>query len=113
MEYLLLNVVIHKVTATGEIKKIPSLLFSNTLDIEQAKKLAAFHIYHLHTNNQQVLPTINSVMFNQDDFVEADPDTKISFDLIKRITPREVHGIGKLGLFGYNKKLSAVQTALI
>lgn len=112
MSYLLVNVVINEVTDSGELVSIPSLLFTNTLDVEKAKKLSAFHIYHLHKNNQHVLPNIDSVQVDGDK-VAVDDKTMIVFATISAIDEEQKQRIGKLGLFGYNKTLKKISKPLL
>lgn len=112
MSYLLVNVVINEVTDSGELVSIPSLLFTNTLDVEKAKKLSAFHIYHLHKNNQYVMPTIDSVHVDGNT-VTVDDKTMIFFSAIRVIDEEQKQRIGKLGLFGYNKTLKKICKPLL
>lgn len=105
MNYLLIPVIINQVSASGEVNEIPSLLFTDTLDEVKAKKLSAYHIFHLHENSPETLPSPSSVRLGRSNKVKVNQNTTITFGKVTAIGVKEKQIIGRLGLFGYNKKL--------
>lgn len=108
----MVNVIIQEITDSGNVVSIPSLVFTSTLDIEKAQKLCAFHIYHLHRNDQQHLPNVDSVAVEKNTVI-VNEHTVITFGNIAMIDVEQKQRIGKLGLFGYNKTLKRVSRPLL
>jgi hypothetical protein len=114
MLYLLIPVFVEQFSPlSGETLQVTSLVYTNTLNIVEAKKLSAFHIYHLHENKPENLPSVHSVVLNKGNSVYVDEYTTIKFGAIKTITVNQQRIIGSLGLFGYNKKLKPKNKSLL
>lgn len=101
MPYLIIKVEIHDL-ALG--LSIPSLVFTEQGDHEYARKLAAYHIFHLHRDDQKTFSSTN-VQFSADNEIIVDEKTKITSDIVGMTDVVGIHKLGGLGLFGYNKKL--------
>jgi len=101
--YLIIQVEIHDKSSN---QKISSLVFTEVSESNYAKKLAIYHIYHLHTNDQTNLPFISSVQLDpKHDHVQANETTFLKAKIIGEADVAEVHRLGRMGLFGYNKSL--------
>lgn len=113
MSYLLVPVTINQISATGEMKKISSLVFTEMNEVKYAKKLCAFHIFHLHENNPELLPSVASVKFTRFGEVKVNHNTTITFGTVRVISVQQKQVLGRLKLFGYNKKLVAVNKPIL
>lgn len=103
MPYLIIKVEIHDMNLGFSI---PSLVFTEQGEHEYARKLAAYHVYHLHRNDQQTLPSVESVKFSDENEIIIDDQTKVTSDIFAITDVSGVHRLGLLGLFGYNKRLN-------
>lgn len=66
MNRLLLKIIIQERLIDQTIKNTQSLVFTETLDIEHARKISVFHILQTHSRNP-LISSIDEVKFDIDD----------------------------------------------
>lgn len=82
-----------------------SLVFTEVGESLKAQKLAAFHIFHLHRNDQETLPSVEDVELDTNNEIIVDDHTTMKIGILFETNQNGIHKLGGLGLFGYNKKL--------
>lgn len=82
-----------------------SLVFTEAGEPLKAQKLAAFHIFHLHRNDQETLSSVEDVRLGNNNEIIVDDHTTMRIEILSKTNQQGIHKLGGLGLFGYNKKL--------
>lgn len=82
-----------------------SLVFTKQKGDKKALQLAIYHVFNLHENSPSTFPSPNSIRLNNNNQVVLDGWLEIKAKIIKKTNVDEIHKLGKLGLFGYSKKL--------
>lgn len=89
---------------------IYSLVFTKVQDHHQARQIAAYHIYHLHANDQHTLKNPESVRFNKNTrkaYIKK--GVMMTAEIVAQADVKTVHKLGQLRLFGYAKKLRKIE----
>lgn len=103
MNKLLIKIVIQERLVDGSIKTTQSLVFTETLDFDYARKLAIYHIVQAHSKDPMIT-SIESIKFDVDD--ENQCTLSESFIVrvasIIEVSAEQIQFLGSIDILGYD-----------
>ncbi len=103
MNRLLLKIVIQERLIDQTIKTTQSLVFTETLNTDYARKISVFHVLQVHSKDL-LITSIDGVIFdtNDQDQVTINSDFIVRVDSIIEVNEEQIKFLGNIDILGYD-----------
>ena len=103
MNRLLLKIIIQERLIDGSIKSTQSLVFTETLDTEYARRLSVFHVLQVYSKDP-LITSIDEVKFdiNDHDQVTINSDFVVRVASIIKVNEEQIQFLKNIDILGYD-----------
>lgn len=103
MNRLLFKIIIQKRLIDRSIKSIQSLVFTETLDVEYARKISVFHVMQAHSRDP-LITSIDEVKFDtiDQDQVTINDDFVVRVASMIEVSEEQIQFLGNIDILGYD-----------
>ena len=103
MNRLLLKIIVQERLIDGSIKSTQSLVFTETLDAEYARKISVFHVLQAHSKDP-LITSLDEVKFdtNDHDQVTINSDFIVRVASMIEVSEEQIQFLGNIDILGYD-----------